>query len=197
MASKSAIFLCALLKKNEDVFAKDEFDVGKSNILRAHIDTGGAKPVRQKPYRTPKVYRDEIKRQLDEMIQAKLVSPSNSSWAAPILAVKKKSGEVRVCVDYRSLNKVTSEFYWPLPNIQDVFCTLGGARYFSSLDFLKGYHQIEMDGESKPKTAFVCQHGLFQYNVLPFGLAVAPSIYQQTMTHMLNGLNSFCLPYLG
>ena len=101
-----------------------------------------------------------------------------------------------MCVHYRALNTGTSEFYWPLPKIQDLFCTLGGARYFSSLDFIKGYHQIEMDDESKSKTVFVCEHGLFKRNVLPFGLAEAPNIYQQTMTNMLNGLNSFCLPYL-
>jgi hypothetical protein len=196
LSTQQSHALQALLQKNNDVFAKNEFDIGKSNILKAHLDTGKSKPVRRKPYRSPMVYRNEIKRQIDEMMQAKLISPSNSSWAAPILCVKKKSGEVRICVDYRALNKVTAEFYWPLPNIQDVFCNLGGARYFSSLDFIKGYHQVEMDDESRPKTAFVCEHGLFQYNVLPFGLAVAPSIYQQTMTHLLNGLNSFCLPYL-
>jgi hypothetical protein len=83
------------------------------------------------------VYRNEIKRQIDEMMQAKLISPSNSSWAAPILCVKKKSGEVRICVDYRALNKVTAEFYWPLPNIQDVFCNLGGSPVF----FIFGLYQ--------------------------------------------------------
>ena len=186
----------ALLSRNSDVFAKHEFDIGKSNILKAHIRTGTAKPIRKRPYRTPLAYRGELNRQLGEMLDAKIISPSNSQWAAPILCVKKKSGEVRVCVDYRELNKVTEYFQWPLPVVQDVFCTLGGAKYFSSLDFIKGYYQIEMADDSKDKTAFVCESGSFEFSRLPFGTSVAPSIFQEAMTHLLNGLNNFSIPYL-
>ena len=185
-----------LLKANADVFAKNEFDIGKSTILKAHIETGKSRPIKKKPYRTPFAYRNEVRRQVEEMLKTNIISPCNSKWSAPILCVKKKSGEVRICCDYRELNKVTETFYWPLPNIDDVFSSLGGAKYFSSLDFLKGYHQIEVDDISKPKTAFVCEEGLFQFNVMPFGLTCAPSIFQENMTHMLNGLNNCAIAYL-
>jgi hypothetical protein len=79
-----------LLKRNSDIFAKDEFDVGCTNLMEATVDTGNARPVNKKPYRTPFAYRGEVKRQLDEMLAAKLISPSNSNWAAPIVCVKKK-----------------------------------------------------------------------------------------------------------
>ena len=185
-----------LLKDNADVFAKNEFDIGKSNILKAHIETGNSKPIKRKPYRTPFAYRDEVRRQVDEMLKTNIISPCNSKWSAPILCVKKKSGEIRICCDYRDLNRVTETFYWPLPNVESVFSCLGNAKYFSSLDFIKGYHQIEVDEASKPKTAFVCEEGLYQYNVMPFRLTCAPSIFQENMTHLLNGLNNFAIAYL-
>ena len=185
-----------LLDQNCDVFAKDEYDLGKTDLIKCSIKTGNATPIRKKPYRTPFAYREEVGRQIDEMLKLGLISPSNSSWAAPILCVKKKDGGIRICCDYRALNDVTEKFYWPLPNVDDIFSNLGGARFFSSLDFLKGYHQIPMESKSKNKTAFVCEEGLFEYNYMPFGLSCAPSVYQECMSRMLNGLGSFATAYL-
>ena len=105
-----------LLDQNSDIFAKHDFDLGKTDLMHARIDTGNADPVRKKPYRIPFAYRSEVKDQIQEMIKAKLISPSNSEWAAPILCVPKKDGGVRICCDYRGLNQVIKKFYWPLPN---------------------------------------------------------------------------------
>ena len=184
-----------LLQKNSDIFAKNEFDLGKTNLLKASIDTGNSPPVQKRPYRTPFAYRDELKRQLNEMLQAGIVSPSNSNYSAPIIMVKKKCGSLRLCVDFRDLNAVTKKFAWPLPNIDDIFASLGGTKYFSSLDFLKGYHQIPLEDSSKEKTAFVTENALYEYNYLPFGLNCAPSWFQKCMSKLLNGLTN-CIAYL-
>ena len=185
-----------LLLKNQDIFSQSEFDLGKSNLISCSINTGKSAPICKRPYRTPFAYRAEVKNQIDQMLSLKLISPSNSSWAAPILCVKKKDGGLRICCDYRSLNDVTEKFYWPLPNIDDIFANLGGARYFSSLDFLKAYHQIPMQNSSKEKTAFACEEGLYEYNYMPYGLSCAPSVFQECMSRLLNGMSSFSTAYL-
>jgi transposase InsO family protein len=188
--------LVELLKRNTDIFAKHDFDIGRTNLMKAKIETGNSYPVRKKPYRTPFAYREEVKEQIDEMLKAKLISPSNSSWAAPILCVPKKDGGVRICCDYRGLNQVIRTFYWPLPNVDDIFSCLNGARYFSSLDFLKGYWQIPLEKHSKEKAAFVCEEGLFEPETLTFGISTAPSIFQECMSRLLNGANDHACSYL-
>ena len=187
----------AFIQRNLDIFAKSEFDIGKCNLMKAKIETTTQDPIRKKPYRTPFAYRDEVKRQINEMLSHGLVTPSQSDYASPILCVKKKSGETRMCVDFRSLNQITKKYSFPMPNVDDIFTSLSNARYFSNLDFIKGYYQIELSEKSKPKTAFiVADMGLFQYNFMPFGLCNAPSIFQACMSKLLNGLNSFATAYL-
>ena len=93
-----------------------------------------------------------------------------------------------MCIDYRLLNDRTGKFYWPLGSIDDIFESLGGARYLSSLDMANAYHHIPMAPEDIPKTAFVCEQGLFEYGTLQFGLSNAPSYYSQLMSIVLNGV---------
>ncbi len=188
--------IIAVVNKNLDIFAKHEYDLGLSNLMEAHIDTGDAEPVRKKMYRTPFTHIPEMARQIKEMLKAKLIQPSNSSWSAPLFCIKKKDGSLRPIVDFRVINDVTKKFYWPLPNIDEVFASLGGCKYFSTLDFIKGYLQIPVAESSKPKTAFICEQSLFQSNVLTFGLCNAPSSFQQYMSILLNGCSEFATVYL-
>ena len=186
-----------LMQRNSDIFAKSEWDIGTSTLVKAHIDTGNAAPIRKKAYRTPFSYRAEVNRQVTEMLKHNIIRPSNSDWAAPIVCVKKKSGEVRMCVDYRQLNDVTKNISHPLPLIDDLFANLSGAKYFTSLDFIKGYYQVEMDASSISKTAFVTQEmGLMEFLRLPFGTKNAPSLFQMGMNKLLNGLNYCASAYL-
>jgi hypothetical protein len=110
--------------------------------------------------------------------------------------VDKKDGSKRFCVDFRQLNKITKVNSYPLPLIDDILATLGKSKYFSSLDLKSGYWQVAMDESDKEKTAFTCHRGLFEFNVMPFGLCNAPQIFSQLMSDVLQGLEHFATAYL-
>ena len=111
-----------------------------------------------------------------------------SPWSSPIVLVPKKDGTIRFCVDYRKLNFVTKKDSYALPRIDEALALLNGNLYFSSLDCNAGYFQIPMDPSSKEKTAFITDQGLFQFNVMSFGLTNAPATYQRYMDAVLAGL---------
>ena len=103
---------------------------------------------------------------------------------------------MRLCIDYRELNSITKEDAHPLPRIEDIFDTLCGSRYFTTLDLAMGYHQVEGNPEDREKTAFSTPFGLFQYNVMPFGLATAPATFMRLMSIVFSGmLYNSCLVY--
>ena len=111
--------------------------------------------------------------------------------------MKKSDGTMRFCVDYRKLNQITKKDSYPLPRITEALDALGGARYFSTLDLRSGYWQVEMDNDSKEKTAFITHNGLYEFNVLPFGLCNSACTFQRLMTHVLRGLEwDICLVYI-
>ena len=134
---------------------------------------------------------------LDKMQNRGIIEPANGPWAAPIVLVKKKDGSWRLCVDYRRLNSLTKKDAYPLPRIDDTLDALSGACWFSTLDLASGYWQVEMDHSDKEKTAFSTPFGLFQFNVMPFGLCNTPSTFQRLMEMVLAGLHwSTCLVYI-
>ncbi|KAJ9532073.1 hypothetical protein QJQ45_003746 [Haematococcus lacustris] len=124
---------------------------------------------------------NEMKKQVAELLAKKLIEPSCSPYGAPVLFVEKRDGTLRMCVDYRALNKLTVRDRYPLPRIDDLFDKLQGKTIFSSLDLQSGYHQIRITPEDVPKTAFVTPEGQFQYKVLSFGLTNAPATFQRVM----------------
>ena len=171
------------------MFAKDDYDLGSYNGAVHHIDTGDAKPIHCRPHLMPHRLRPVLREELDDMERRGYIEPSSSSWAAPIVYVRKPRGGWRLCVDFRRLNAVAKINVYPLPRIQDIFSALSGARYFSSLDLAKGFWQIRIDEASKEKTAFTTCYGLFQFARLPMGLATAPGAFQEAMSAVLAGLN--------
>lgn len=161
---------------------------------RAHhrIDTSTAHPIRQKPYRVSSSERKVIADQVQEILKKGVIEESCSPWAAPVILVKKKDGAWRFCVDYRRLNAVTKKDIYPRPRIDDVIDCLHSASYFSSIDLQSGYWQIPMHPSDKEKTAFVTPDGLYQFNVMPFGLCDAPDTFESLWTLSFVVLNGRC-----
>jgi len=139
----------------------------------------------------------ELKKQLDELLEAGFIQPSCSPWGAPVLFVSKKDGALRMCIDYRALNRLTVKNSYPLPRIDDIFDQLKDAKYFSKIDLRSGYHQVRLEKDSIPLTAFRTRYGHFEFLVLPFGLSNAPATFMTLMNDLFRDyLDHFVIVYL-
>ena len=116
----------------------------------------------------------EERQLMEDMLAIGIIQESNSAWSSPTVLVKKKDGTTRFCINYRRLNQVTKVDAYPLPHIEDSFNTLGGARFFCSLDLASRNWQVEMDTADQEETAFVMQGELYEFRVMPFGLVTLP-----------------------
>jgi hypothetical protein len=164
--------------------------------VKHHIDAPGP-GIKQAAYRIPHSEKETVRQYITENLEKGIIRPSNSPWSSPVLLVMKKDGTKRFCIDYRKLNAVTKKDIFPIPRVDDILDRLDGMKYFTKLDLISGYYQIEMDEESKEKTAFITEEGSFEYNVMPFGLTNAPATFQRLMTLVLVGLNwKICLVYI-
>jgi len=154
-----------------------------------------ARPVFCRPFRTPVHLQEIVKEQLLDMIKSGVVVPSQSSWSAPVVLVKKKNGKYRFCVDFRRLNALTKVDKYPIPLVDDLLDALSGQTVFSTLDLKNGFWQVPMAAEDREKTAFSVQGmGHFQFVVMPFGLCNAPSTFQRLMHTVLSDVPG-CLVY--
>ncbi|GJS56840.1 putative reverse transcriptase domain-containing protein [Tanacetum coccineum] len=186
-------------KKLNDICVVQDFpDVFLDNLLglplvqeiEFRIDLiPGASPVVISPYRLAPLEMLELLNQLKELQEKGFIRPSHSPWGAPVLFVKNKNGSMRMCIDYRELNKLTIKNRYPLPRIDDLFDQLQGACCFSKIDLRSGYHQLRVREENIPKTAFRTRYGHFEFTVMPFGLTNTPAIF-------IDLINRVCKPYL-
>ena len=186
-----------LLFNYEHVFSLSDRDLGTTRMVQHRIETGNAPPIGQQPRRTSPWKRDEIERQVTDLLQQEKVKESSSPWSSPVVLVTKKDGSQRLCVDYRQLNAATVKDAFPLPRVDDSLAALSGSRWFSTLDLACGYWQVAMDASTQEKAAFVTPSGLYEWNVMPFGLCNAPSTFERLMELVLKGLHwKICLIYL-
>ena len=199
--------LAQILSDYSSCFAVSADDIGRTHLVKHSIDTGDAKPVHQRCRRLARAHVKVIREQVKKLADAGIIRPSNSSWAANPVVVDKKTtdasgkSEKRMCIDYRGLNAVTiNPDSYMLPRIDDTLDALSDAKYFCTLDLTQGYHQVELDEESKQKTAFhapQCNPPQWEYNYMPFGLIKAPRTFQRLMDKVIQGLEyEMALAYL-
>ena len=187
-----------LLKEYEDVFPT-ELPAGVPNRSITHkIElVPGSKTPSMPYYRHSPGENDELKKQITELVNKRFIQPSKSPFATPVLFVKKKDGSLRMCIDYRALNKVTVRNAYPIPRIDELLDRLHGAKYFSRLDLNSGYYQMGVDKADVPKTAFRTRYGHYEFLVLPFGLTGAPATFMHAMNDSFKDyLDKFVVVYL-
>jgi hypothetical protein len=154
-------------------------------------------PISKRPYRMDVKDLVELKKQIEELLEKGFIHPSSSPWGAPVLFVSKKDGSRRMCVDYRSLNEVTIKNKYPLPQIEDLFDQMKGAKIFSKIDLRSGYHQLKIRAEHVPKAAFTTRYGLYKFLVMSFGLTNAPAYFMNLMNKVfMEYLDQFVVVFI-
>ena len=189
-----------LLFQYEDVFPDqlpDELPPIRNVFHTILLKDVNATPPARKTYRLSRPEWEECKKQITALLEKGHIQPSCSPYGSPVLFVRKASGELRMCVDYRALNEQTIKNKYPLPRIDELFDQLQGASVFSSIDLQSAYNQVRLKSEDIPKTAFTTPFGLFEFKVLCFGLTNAPGTFQNIMNDVLRPyLDKFVLVYL-
>ena len=141
----------------------------------------GTSPISMTSHKMAPVELQELRVQLQELLNKGFIRPSISPWGAPVLFAKKKGKTVRLCIDYRQLNRVTIKNRYPLPRNDDLFNQFRGARVYSKIDLRTGYRQLRVKDIDIPKTAFRTRFGHFEYTVMPFGSMNAPTTFMDPM----------------
>ena len=173
-----------LLKKHSDVFMKKGEELGCTRTIVHKIKTTDNVPVNQPYRRIPPHLVEEVRNHLNDLLRKGVIQESNSAYAAPIVLVRKRSGELRICNDYRKLNQKVAKDAFPLPRIEESLEAMGRAKVFSTLDLASAYNQVEVDPQDRPKTAITTPFGLFEQIRMPFGIANAPATFQRLMSHI-------------
>ena len=194
--------LVKLICQYQPIFHLKPNKLSFTNAVKHKIETQDDMPIHSKSYRYPYHLREEVQKQIRELLEQGIIRPSSSPWSSPIWVVPKKADasglrKWRLVVDYRKLNVKTTDDKYPLPNITEVLDKLGRCNYFTTLDLASGFHQIEVEPKDIPKTAFSVDHGKYEYVRMPFGLKNAPSTFQRVMDNVLRELiGTVCLVYM-
>ena len=181
--------LLQLLYSHHQVFALSDSELGETDLVEHNIETVDNQPVRVAPRQLPYALRTELEAELTKLMNTGCIEESSSPYASGLVLVRKKDGGLRVCVDYRGLNKKTVPDCYPIPRIDEMIDTIGRqhGKVFTSLDLMKGYHQVKVADDCKSKTAFTCHMGLYQYRRMPFGLTNALATFQRLMNRLFTG----------
>ncbi len=179
-----------------DVISTSKEDLGRCVNEKCEINTGDARPVRMRWRRLSQIKQAAVDAEIKSLMKRGLIRDSVSSWCSPLVVVPKKLDEWRVCADYRGLNLKTERDSYPMPDVKQVLEDLGGNEFFSTLDLTSGYFQVEMEEKDKEKTAFITRDGLYEYNVMPFGLVNAPSQFSRIMEKIFRGSKEHAVTFM-
>ena len=177
------------LRSMPEVFALHNLDFGHTDKVKHHIRMSDSTPFKHRARPIHPQDIDAVRKHLQELLDSGIIRESESSFASPIVVVRKKNGTVRLCIDFRKLNSQTIKDAYALPNLEEVFSLLTGSKWFSVLDLKSGYYQIEMEEADKERTAFVCPLGFWEFNRMPQGVTNAPSTFQRLMERCMGDLN--------
>uniref|UniRef100_A0A3P9L7F3 Gypsy retrotransposon integrase-like protein 1 n=1 Tax=Oryzias latipes TaxID=8090 RepID=A0A3P9L7F3_ORYLA len=177
------------LNSISEVFAMEDLTHGHTTAVKHHIRLQDETPFKERSRPIHPCDREAVKQHLRELLDSGIIRESESPFASPIVVVRKKNGAIRLCVDYRKLNSRTVKDAYALPNIEETFTALNGAKWFSVMDLKSGYYQVEVAEEDKHKTAFVCPLGFFEFNRMPQGVTNAPSTFQRLMEKCVGDLH--------
>lgn len=190
MSEKGKAVFYERLQTRHRAFARDAGQHGLTNLVELRIDTGDHPPIAEPLRRLPHVYEEPTRQVIEGWLQHKVVRPSNSPWAFPIVVVKKKGGGVRVNVDYRRLNAILPSYdlNWPITLIDSCLDAMDGAQFFTVMDVLAAYHNIPVAEDSVAKTSFVCKWGQFEFLRAPFGIKNIPGLWCRLADLIFRGL---------
>ena len=174
-----------MLTRTREVFGKDSNDIGTLKVQPHQIELTDKTPIWQKPRHFTPPVNQEIERQCNELEALDIITKSNSAWSSPVVPVTKPDGSLRMCVDYRKLNKVTKRQNFPMPNLQDAVYSANKIQYFTKLDLIKGYYQLPVHEDSRQYTAFSTTQGHYEFKRLSFGLKNSGIEFQKQMTEIL------------
>ncbi|KAL5013042.1 hypothetical protein ScPMuIL_011593 [Solemya velum] len=178
----------SLLSEFSDVLS----DVPKQTSLITHsVKTTTDIPIHRKPYPIPYALQDKVKKELQQMKELGIIEDSDSPYSAPMVLVKRPEASLRICIDFRELNRVTVFDPRPMPRMDDVLNRLGKAKYLRKIDLTKGYWQVPLDEDAKQKSSFVTPFGQYRFTVMPFGMVCAPATFVRLMAKVLQGYESF------